>query len=209
MFWCSLWTTPKSSSNHLESNFVQKKNKKNVYGSLFIFFTIRIKSKLSQHFHIEDKIRLKLLCLLAMKDVSIELPQWIWTNLNPYIYLNPYILMFQFRAYCWTMISFGTNSKIHFDLTALSALAKSALTILSEVLLRSRARYGAPAVLTEKCLSALLSCCSCQHCLHLPSHLISDAHLSLTCSYTPGWNVWGECLFYEVNAPLLQVCYKP
>jgi hypothetical protein len=43
-------------------------NKKNVYGSLFIFFTIRIKSKLSQHFHIEDKIRLKLLCWLAMKD---------------------------------------------------------------------------------------------------------------------------------------------
>ena len=28
-------------------------------------------------------------------------------------------------------------------------------------------------------------------------------------SYTPGWNVWGECLFYEVNAPLLHVCYKP
>ena len=28
-------------------------------------------------------------------------------------------------------------------------------------------------------------------------------------NYTPGWNVWGECLFYEVNAPLLQVCYKP
>ena len=27
--------------------------------------------------------------------------------------------------------------------------------------------------------------------------------------YTPGWNVWGECLLYEVNAPLLQVCYKP
>ena len=27
--------------------------------------------------------------------------------------------------------------------------------------------------------------------------------------YTPGWNVWGECLFYEVNDPLLQVCYKP
>ena len=89
-------------------------NKKNVYGSLFIFFTIRIKSKQSQHFHIEDKIRLKLLCWLAMKDVSNELPQWIWKNLNPYIYWNPYILMFQFRAYCWTMISFGTNSKIHF-----------------------------------------------------------------------------------------------
>ena len=27
--------------------------------------------------------------------------------------------------------------------------------------------------------------------------------------YTPGWNVWGKCLFYEVNDPLLQVCYKP
>ena len=27
--------------------------------------------------------------------------------------------------------------------------------------------------------------------------------------YTPGWFVWGECLFYEVNDPLLQVCYKP
>ena len=27
--------------------------------------------------------------------------------------------------------------------------------------------------------------------------------------YTPGWNVLGECLFYEVNDPLLQVCYKP
>ena len=27
--------------------------------------------------------------------------------------------------------------------------------------------------------------------------------------YTPGWNVWGECLFYKVNDPLLQVCYKP
>ena len=28
-------------------------------------------------------------------------------------------------------------------------------------------------------------------------------------AYTPGWFVWGECLFYEVNDPLLQVCYKP
>ena len=28
-------------------------------------------------------------------------------------------------------------------------------------------------------------------------------------NYTPGWFVWGECLFYEVNDPLLQVCYKP
>ena len=25
--------------------------------------------------------------------------------------------------------------------------------------------------------------------------------------YTPGLNVWGECLFYEVNDPLIQVCY--
>ena len=30
-----------------------------------------------------------------------------------------------------------------------------------------------------------------------------------TRGYTPGWNVWGECLFYEVDDPLLQVCYKP
>ena len=27
--------------------------------------------------------------------------------------------------------------------------------------------------------------------------------------YTPGWFVWGECLCYEVNDPLLQVYYKP
>ena len=34
-------------------------------------------------------------------------------------------------------------------------------------------------------------------------------NLRLHIMYTPGWNVWGECLFYEVNDPLLQVCYKP
>ena len=38
-----------------------------------------------------------------------------------------------------------------------------------------------------------------------------DAHwaqwlLGLSKAYTPGWFVWGECLFYEVNDPLLQVC---
>ena len=33
------------------------------------------------------------------------------------------------------------------------------------------------------------------------------SHFSMR--YTPGWNVWGECLFYEVNDPLLQACYKP
>ena len=36
-----------------------------------------------------------------------------------------------------------------------------------------------------------------------------DIYNSAVYMYTPGWNVWGECLFYEGNDPLLQVCYKP
>ena len=39
--------------------------------------------------------------------------------------------------------------------------------------------------------------------------LIRGTYIRSKSTYTPGWFVWGECLFYEVNDPLLQVCYKP
>ena len=94
---------------------------------------------------------------------------------------------------------------------------KSSAQAWTSVLIAQRLRLKNKQKQSQKCLSLVVKkplgmllnkmwyCSSCEG--KSKSYWLQG--LWKTNNYTPGWNVWGECLFYEVNDPLLQVCYKP